>query len=121
MRKVIAMANVPLDGMRKAPRHLIGTPEAGSPTAAGRCLTASSRTPHHSARRTGRRPAQPRASGRLAQHGQLGTPTGLLQERSLRRAMRRWEAAPVKMARKVPLLTRAVLPARPGRCETNQS
>ena len=31
------------------------------------------------------------------------------------------KAAPVTVARKVPLLTRAVLPARRGRCETNQS
>ena len=31
------------------------------------------------------------------------------------------KAAPATVARKVPLLTRAVLPARPGRCETNQS
>ena len=31
------------------------------------------------------------------------------------------KAGPVTVARKVPLLTRAVLPARPGRCETNQS
>jgi len=88
MRKVIAMANVPLDGMRKAPRHLIGTPEAGSPTAAGRC--------------------------------QLGTPTGL-QQRSLRARCAGGKAASATVARKVPLLTRAVLPARPGRCETNQS
>ena len=49
MRKVIAMANVPLDGMRKAPRHLIGTPEAGSPTAAGLCPTTA-----EDCRRTGR-------------------------------------------------------------------